>query len=259
MEVVCAGQFHPWRWSDDRWEPVRAPTNLPLGIFPKYEAEITVFPCLPGEKWLLFTDGINEGRSPSGTDYGFDRLRRSLGLSSAADVLNRAWALWKSFVDGVELHDDACMALVVTKPPSDLQIQSAPGQCKIAREYVEAWARAAGYPDLERGRIVLAADEAITNIIRHTYQDAHDKTIILSAQVTPTEFHLHLRDHGTPVDAKKFKGRELEDLKPGGLGLHLLKMVFTTVEHTPLPDGNQWHLAKPLPAHDHPPKESTEK
>jgi hypothetical protein len=30
------------------------------------------------------------------------------------------------------------------------------------------------------------------------------------------------------------------------LGLHLLKSVFSVVEHTKLTDGNEWHLAKPL-------------
>jgi anti-sigma regulatory factor (Ser/Thr protein kinase) len=57
-----------------------------------------------------------------------------------------------------------------------------------------------------------------------------------------------MRDYGPPVDAAKLKGRELEDVKPGGLGLNLLKNTFTTVEHSPLPDGNEWHLAKPLAA-----------
>ena len=115
------------------------------------------------------------------------------------------------------------------------------------RTFIEHWARTAGYPDLERGRIVLAADEATTNIIRHTYQSAPDKPIILSAEITDTHFHLRLRDYGPPAEKEKLKGRELEDVKPGGLGLLLLRTVFTLVEHIPLPDGNEWRLSKPLP------------
>jgi sigma-B regulation protein RsbU (phosphoserine phosphatase) len=249
MEAICAGQFEPWRWSDDRWEPVKAPRNLALGIFPKYESEITVFPCLPGEKWFLFTDGINEGRNLAGEDYGADRLRRSLGAGSAADVIARAWTLWKSFVDGAETHDDACMAVIVTKPPAELELASHAGACKVGRDFIEGWARAAGYPDLERGRIVLAVDEGITNVMRHTYKGAADKNIILSAAITETEFHVRLRDFGPPVDLAKLKGRELHDVKPGGLGLNLLRLVFNVVEHTPMEDGNLWHLAKPLPTH----------
>ena len=93
---------------------------------------------------------------------------------------------------------------------------------------------------------MLAADEAVTNIIRHTYQSVPDKPILLSAEITEGHLHLRLRDYGPPVDAETLKGRALEDIKPGGLGLHLLKSVFTVVEHSTLPDGNEWHLAKPL-------------
>ena len=104
-----------------------------------------------------------------------------------------------------------------------------------------------GFSDLERGRIVLAADEAVTNIMRHTYQGAPDKPIVLFGEITDGHLHLRLRDEGPHVDFASMKGRELDDVKPGGLGLHLLKSVFTVVEHTKLPEkGNEWHLAKPL-------------
>jgi sigma-B regulation protein RsbU (phosphoserine phosphatase) len=247
MEVICAGQFEPWRWHEDKWEPVKAPRNLALGIFPQYKSEAVIFPCRPGEKWLAFTDGINEGRNAAGEDYGFERLQRSLRHGAGARVISLAWQTWKSFVDGVDPHDDACLALVVTKPPPTLEITSVAKECRRVRDFIEDWTRTAGYPDLERGRMVLAADEAVTNVIRHTYQSAPDKPIILSAEITETHFHLRMRDYGPPVDVAKLKGRELHDIKPGGLGLMLLKTVFTVVDHVVLPDGNEWRLTKDLP------------
>ena len=33
MEVICAGQFPPWRWRNDTWEPTPVPSMLALGIF----------------------------------------------------------------------------------------------------------------------------------------------------------------------------------------------------------------------------------
>jgi sigma-B regulation protein RsbU (phosphoserine phosphatase) len=247
MEVICAGQFEPWRQHNDAWEPVAVPHALALGIFRGLKFTATVLPALPGEKWVLFSDGINEGRSLTGEEFGLDRLRDSLGtVGHAAEALNRAWSSWENFVDGEHQHDDACLALILLKPEAKLEITSGAHNCKRCREFIEAWALAAGYPDLERGRIVLAADEAVTNIIRHTYANAPDKPIHLSAEITDGHLHLCLRDYGPPVKAKTLKGRKLEDIKPGGLGLHLLKSVFTTVKHSKLPDGNEWRLAKPL-------------
>jgi sigma-B regulation protein RsbU (phosphoserine phosphatase) len=227
MEVICAGQFEPWRWRNESWESVAVPHAMPLGIFPGQKYPATILPAFSGEKWALFSDGINEGRSVSGEEFGLDRLRDSLGKSGhAATSLKSAWSAWENFVDNEHQHDDACLAMILLKPQSTLQITSAPNNCKFARNYIEGWALAAGYPDLVRGTIVLAADEAITNIMRH--------------------LHLRLRDFGPHVDVEALKGRALEDVKPGGLGLHLLKATFSTVEHTKLPDGNEWHLAKPL-------------
>jgi len=246
MEVICAGQFEPWRSRDHGWEPAIVPHGLALGIFSQQEFTATEFTCAPGEKWLLFSDGINEGRNLAGEEYGADRLRESLGQGHAAHVLSRAWRIWESFVDCENQHDDACLALVLTKPESTLEITSSAGNCKVARQFIENWALTAGYPDLERGRIVLAVDEAITNVIRHTYQSVQDGSIILSASIEDNYLHLRLRDYGPPIDPAKLKGRDLDDVKPGGLGLLLLRAVFTVVEHLPLSDGNELHLAKPL-------------
>jgi anti-sigma regulatory factor (Ser/Thr protein kinase) len=246
MEIICAGQFEPWRWRNDQWENVAVPHTMPLGVMRGMNFTATEVPAAPGEVWVLFSDGINEGRSPSGEEYGLDRLRASLGTGHVAEVLKRAWSCWETFVDSEHQHDDACLALILLKPPARLEMDSSAKNCRRARDFIEAWALTAGFSDLERGRIVLAADEAITNIMRHTYQGAPDKPIVLTAEIVDGQINFRLRDQGPAVDFATMKGRELDDIRPGGLGLHLLRSVFTTVEHTVLADGNEWHLAKPL-------------
>jgi len=246
IDVICAGQFEPWRWCNDTWENVTVPHAMPLGVFRGQQFTATSVPAKPGEIWAMFSDGINEGRSPSGEEYGLDRLRASFGTGHAAEVLKRAWCCWETFVDSEHQHDDACLALILLKPPGRLEMSSSAKNCRRARDFIESWAITGGFSDLERGRIVLAADEAVTNIMRHTYQGAPDKPIILTNEIIDGQIHFHLQDEGPPVDFTKMKGRALDDIKPGGLGLHLLKSVFTTVEHKVLPNGNEWHLAKPL-------------
>ena len=200
-----------------------------------------------GEKWLVWSDGINEGRNAAGEEYGMERFRSGLILNSPALTLRHAWANWAAFVDQTHLHDDACLALLVTKAPNSLSISSCSSQCKVARRFVEAWTQTAGYPDLERGFIAMAVDEAVTNIIRHTYKSQANCKIEVSVEVTATHLRFTLRDYGPPVDPEKLKGRDLDDIKPGGLGLHLIHSQFPVVQYNPQPDGNQWVLARPLP------------
>jgi anti-sigma regulatory factor (Ser/Thr protein kinase) len=46
-------------------------------------------------------------------------------------------------------------------------------------------------------------------------------------------FEVVLRDYGQKCDPKKLKGRELEDIKPGGLGLFFIRQAFDEVIFDP--------------------------
>lgn len=248
MEVICAGQFSPWCVvQDGEWEEKEVPRSLPLGVFENFEYEATTFSSQPGEKWLMFSDGINEGRNSTEEEYGFERLAASLNPGSPSQVLDGAWLEWIRFVNTSQLHDDACMVMLTTHPPRSYEMLSDPGNCKSGREFIEQWAVAAGYGDLDRGQIVLAADEAFTNIIRHAYKNAHDERIIISIDLEADVFRLSFRDFGPALDVNCLKGRKLEDVKPGGLGLHLLEMVFEKVEYICCDPGTELVLRKRLP------------
>lgn len=72
----------------------------------------------------------------------------------------------------------------------------------------------------------LAIDEACTNIIKHAYKGDMTKRIILKYTVKQGEFIVILEDSGIKADINKLKGRNLDDIKPGGLGIHFIKRVF---------------------------------
>ncbi len=249
MEVICAGQFAPWCVvQDGEWEEKKVPRSLPLGVFENFEYEAVTFSSQPGEKWLMFSDGINEGRNSTEEEYGFERLAASLKPGSPSQVLDGAWLDWIRFVNTSHLHDDACMVMLTTHPPRTYEMLSDPCNCKSGRDFIEQWAVAAGYGDLDRGQIVLAADEAFTNIIRHAYKNANDERIIISIDLEADVFRLSFRDFGPTLDVNCLKGRKLEDVKPGGLGLHLLEMVFEKVEYICCEPGTELVLRKRLPA-----------
>ena len=53
-----------------------------------------------------------------------------------------------------------------------------------------------------------------------------------------------LEDHGPAVDPEKLCGRALEDVKPGGLGLHFIRECMDTVEFSRSEGRNQLRLVK---------------
>ena len=54
-----------------------SPTGTVLGVFAESSYEQGDFPVGPGDRLVLYTDGITEGRNPAGDEFGEDRLAES--------------------------------------------------------------------------------------------------------------------------------------------------------------------------------------
>ncbi|MES2309534.1 MAG: SpoIIE family protein phosphatase [Verrucomicrobiota bacterium] len=246
IEVICAGQFQPWRWDGSTWESCVVSSAPPLGIFPQYEYKATTLPCQSGERWMLFSDGINEGRNDTGDEYGMERLKGSLAVGTPAYVLEKAWLDWKNFVRIEKLHDDACLGILSCAPSPFLRVMSDTKQCKKVRNFIEGWCMYAGLNEIERGQVVLAFDEAFTNVLRHAYIGEIGNPIDISATLTETHLQFKMRDYGKTFDPDKIPNRPLEMIKPGGLGMHILHLTFQEVTHLPQNPGTELLLTKNL-------------
>jgi serine/threonine-protein kinase RsbW len=76
--------------------------------------------------------------------------------------------------------------------------------------------------------IKLAVDEACANVIKHAYKGDTSKKIMLKYQVTRDAFTVIIEDGGITARTGLIKGRSLDDVRPGGLGVHFIKKVFDT-------------------------------
>lgn len=246
MEAICAGQFQPWRWDGLRWATCHIPSAPPLGILSQYPYQSTTLPCHEGERWLLFSDGINEGRNEQGDEYGMDRLKNSLSMGTPTKVLESSWQEWKKFVQIEKLHDDACLGILTCVPSPFLRVMSETKNCKKVRSFIEGWCMYAGFEDILRGQIVLAIDEAFTNIIRHAYIGEVGNPIDISAELTEETLEFKIRDYGKEFDPKNVPNRPLEMIKPGGLGMHILHLTFEKVDHLPQNPGTELLLSKKI-------------
>ena len=78
--------------------------------------------------------------------------------------------------------------------------------------------------------IELGTDEAVTNIIKHSYKEENKKNIIqVELEISENKVIIHLYDNGTPVNEEKIKPRELSDIKPGGLGTYFINRIMDEV------------------------------
>lgn len=123
------------------------------------------------------------------------------------------------------------------RPEIELRLTSDPMYLCGARELVGCIARRIGFSDMDCSKIALAVDEALSNIIRHGYDRAFDKPIWLG--ITPIRpdanaiggIVIVIEDEAKQVDPDAVKGRDLGDIKPGGLGVHIIHEVMDEVSY----------------------------
>ena len=86
--------------------------------------------------------------------------------------------------------------------------------------------------------IVIAVDEACQNIIRHAYAGHADGQVVLECRHDGGDLEILLRDFARAVDPATIRPRDLDDIRPGGLGVHFIRSVMDTVEFLPSPSGS---------------------
>ena len=125
----------------------------------------------------------------------------------------------------------------------ELKIKADPFYLCVARKAVQRTAELVGMNEQDSDSLILAVDEALNNVIQHGYGGVCDQQIIIklrqiaSDQKEQTGLEVIIRDFGQQVDPKTINGRSLDDVRPGGLGIHIIRSVMDQVEYTPQPQG----------------------
>lgn len=130
----------------------------------------------------------------------------------------------------------------------EIKIPSEPKFLKIIRSTMNHICETMGFSQEDTNNITLAVDEACSNIIKHAYCGATDQLIEVLIQLHPDRLEVLLQDYGKKVNVRQIKSRELDDVRPGGLGVHLIKSVMDIVSYENCSKNcNQLQLVKYLP------------
>ena len=80
--------------------------------------------------------------------------------------------------------------------------------------------------------ILLATDEALQNCITHAFapniQGDTEGEIFISLEIGESVI-ICIEDTAPPIDIATIKSRELDDVRPGGLGVHFIKSLTDEV------------------------------
>ena len=210
-----------------------------------------------GSLWI-FTDGVTEGYiDGEGTELGDAGVKRILMETGGKPLMERL----ETVVGGIKpgeygMRDDVTLLGVVddvaARPAAEVQAASAAAgsetvmflrlparadRLKVIRQAVRSALEYLVCEDEMTEEVILAVDEACQNVVRHAYGGRDDGEIAVELRRDGDDFLVDIQDFAAPVDLEAVKSRDLDDIRPGGLGVHLIREIMDDVQFVTPPAG----------------------
>ena len=132
-----------------------------------------------------------------------------------------------------------------------LVVKSSTSNLITIRKFINSKAKSYGFISEEIEDIVLAIDEACTNIIEHSYHSKPNFDIEITVSFSGDNFIVKIIDYGETFEPSSIKELNLElyrkQRRVGGLGVYLMKTLMDDVRYTSVKNKyNQVLLSKKL-------------
>ena len=111
-------------------------------------------------------------------------------------------------------------------PTLELRFPSDPKRLRMVREKVQEIAEEIGCSKKLISDLVIAINEACMNIMQHAYKGDKSGEILLEIQNDSGNLQVVLTDYAAPIDPSNIRPRDLEDVKPGGLGTYFIQEIM---------------------------------
>jgi PAS domain S-box-containing protein len=213
--------------------------NLPLGVSEGEIYDQSEVPLEVDDVVMFFSDGVTEARNARGELFGTERLIECARRNAGSDPAALVGAVRDAAVDfagrNTPTDDLTCVVVqfIAREVPlarADVEIRSALSELRRAREFVETFC--AGR--LGAGAVaslVLAVDEAISNIIKHAYRGREDQRIEIAATAFGDRISIRLRYLGASFDPSVVPPPSFDGSRESGFGVFLIGKSVDAVRY----------------------------
>ena len=111
-----------------------------------------------------------------------------------------------------------------------LRIEASVDQLRRIRGAVREAVESCGCSAECAADVVMAVDEACQNVIRHAYREDPGGAIELEIKRCGEDLVVYVQDSAPAVDPKEVKPRDLDEIRPGGLGTLLIREMMDSAE-----------------------------
>ena len=129
---------------------------------------------------------------------------------------------------------------------AELRVPARADRLGMVRDIIKRSADAAGCDKKLGDSLVIAVNEACMNIIQHAYNNTGAGDIAMHVSLIDGQLRIRLVDSAAPVNLDNVKSRDLEDIRPGGLGVHFIREIMDRVDmgHLEQGTGNYLEMVK---------------
>jgi sigma-B regulation protein RsbU (phosphoserine phosphatase) len=190
----------------------------------------------PGDRLLMYTDGVTEAMNPSEELFGEQLLQVVLEDPKSENpeyLVHSIVQAVEKFENGAERADDITVLCVkyhgVAKTSGEMvmTLKNRLEEIDRVNEVFDQFALENGIPKDVSFKLNMVFDDLLNNVITYAYPDEKDHEIEITVQVNPGRLSVTLVDGGIPFNP--FEAEEvdttlsLEERSIGGLGIHLVK------------------------------------
>ncbi|OOY52425.1 ATP-binding SpoIIE family protein phosphatase [Solemya velum gill symbiont] len=219
--------------------PADAP---PLGILPDLvfeEVEI----MLEGGALYLFTDGMTEGFDSEGQALGVAGVKAAIEQHQNLNPQARIQAMVEPLTDtDTQLRDDITLLVVEHQPIqvlAKIEVSALPTNLKGLRDGLREVLVENEIDKALVEKLVLAVGEAVMNVVQHGFDEGGaEGRITLEVCKERDGLLFRLMDNAPSMDPAEVTPRDLDDIRPGGLGTHFIRELMDSVEFMPPPAGS---------------------
>jgi serine/threonine-protein kinase RsbW len=133
------------------------------------------------------------------------------------------------------------------KPDFSITILSQTQLLKMVVELTRHITTLFNFSSAEAQKISLAIDEAVTNVIKHSYGNESDKEITIEYFLVPGGIKIRIFYRGLPPEISDEQiniSKMIKKKKKGGLGVRLMKTIMDSVDYTTVDGENCCEMIK---------------
>ena len=105
----------------------------------------------------------------------------------------------------------------------------------VVRDFISRLIRQSRLDRAEENKVILAVDEAVTNIIEHGYDEGADGSIEIEVEAADDHFQVVIRDTGRIFNPESITNPDMKDhVQRGhkkGLGIFLMRQIMDEVRY----------------------------